>query len=81
MPPTVPVLGIPCTAIVFAQLVLNGENHGIRPFIVPLNDGHYMQPNVYAKYVSISVDEVYLPDQLTSCDYPGYYPIEAARTP
>ncbi|KAF8882699.1 hypothetical protein BD779DRAFT_1472828 [Infundibulicybe gibba] len=38
MPPTIPV-GIPCIGIVFARLMVDGEDRGIRPFIVPLNDG------------------------------------------
>lgn len=42
MPPTVPVLGRPCVAVVFAQLVVKNERRGIRPFLVTLNDGTFM---------------------------------------
>ncbi|KAF8510475.1 acyl-CoA dehydrogenase/oxidase [Hysterangium stoloniferum] len=49
MPPTIPVLGLPCVAIVFARLIVKGEHRGIRPFIVPLNDGHNMCHGVEAK--------------------------------
>ncbi|KAG1814207.1 acyl-CoA dehydrogenase NM domain-like protein [Suillus variegatus] len=42
MPPTVPVKGLPCVAIVFAQLYVDGECRGPRPFLVNLNDGYDM---------------------------------------
>ncbi|KAG2095721.1 acyl-CoA dehydrogenase NM domain-like protein [Suillus discolor] len=42
MPPTVPVKGLPCVAIVFAQLYADGECRGPRPFLVNLNDGYDM---------------------------------------
>ena len=38
MPPTVPA-GLPTVAVVWAKLMANGEDRGIRPFLVPLNDG------------------------------------------
>ncbi|PIL33677.1 hypothetical protein GSI_04301 [Ganoderma sinense ZZ0214-1] len=41
MPPTVPA-GLPCVAVVFARLIVDGEERGHRPFIVPLNDGKHM---------------------------------------
>ncbi|KAI0724922.1 hypothetical protein C8Q72DRAFT_643557 [Fomitopsis betulina] len=42
MPPTVPVLGRPCVAVVFAQLVVKNKRRGVRPFLVTLNDGTAM---------------------------------------
>jgi acyl-CoA oxidase len=45
MPPTTP-WGIPVTAIVFARLFVQGDDHGIKPFLVPLHDGHRMYPGV-----------------------------------
>ncbi|KAJ7738064.1 acyl-CoA oxidase [Mycena maculata] len=39
MPCTTPAGGIPRVAIVMARLQANGKFHGIRPFVVPLNDG------------------------------------------
>jgi acyl-CoA oxidase len=48
MPPTIPA-GTPCVAIVWARLKVGTEDRGIRPFIVPLNDGHNMCPGVVAK--------------------------------
>ncbi|KAJ7461834.1 acyl-CoA dehydrogenase NM domain-like protein [Mycena galericulata] len=48
MPPTTPV-GIPCVAIVFARVIVDGEDYGINPFLVHLNDGHGMASGVVAK--------------------------------
>lgn len=49
MPPTVPVKGLPCVAIVFAQLYVNGECRGPRPFLVNMNDGYHMCNGVTSK--------------------------------
>ncbi|KAF8148429.1 acyl-CoA dehydrogenase NM domain-like protein [Crassisporium funariophilum] len=48
MPPTVPT-GAPTIAVVFARLMVKGENWGVRPFLVPLNDGKQMCTGVTAK--------------------------------
>ncbi|KAI0633883.1 acyl-CoA dehydrogenase NM domain-like protein [Trametes polyzona] len=48
MPPTVPA-GLPCIAVVFAKLVVNGQDRGHRPFIVALNDGKQMCTGVQCK--------------------------------
>jgi acyl-CoA oxidase len=48
MPPTVPV-GIPTIAVVFARLVVGTEDRGIRPFVVPINDGCEMCSGVTAR--------------------------------
>ncbi|KAI0818486.1 acyl-CoA dehydrogenase NM domain-like protein [Trametes gibbosa] len=48
MPPTVPA-GLPCVAVVFAKLIVNGEDRGHRPFIVALNDGKQMCTGVQCK--------------------------------
>ncbi|KAG1737533.1 acyl-CoA dehydrogenase NM domain-like protein [Suillus paluster] len=49
MPPTIPVKGLPCIAIVFAQLFVNGECRGPRPFLVNINDGYHMCNGVTSK--------------------------------
>lgn len=51
MPPTVPVLGRPCVAIVYAQLRVDGERRGIRPFLVCVNDGNAMSGGITARHV------------------------------
>lgn len=42
MPPTTPRSGLPVVAVVIARLIVGGENYGVRPFLVPLGDGHEM---------------------------------------
>ncbi len=49
MAATVPVLGKPCYAVVWSQLVVDGEKRGIRPFVVQLNDGVHMCKGITAK--------------------------------
>ena len=48
MPPTIPA-GTPCVAIVWARLKVGTDDRGIRPFVVPLNDGKSMYPGITAK--------------------------------
>ncbi|EAT82554.2 hypothetical protein SNOG_10219 [Parastagonospora nodorum SN15] len=38
MPPSSPHSGMGRTAVVFARLMIAGKDHGVRPFITPLND-------------------------------------------
>ncbi|KAG2418696.1 hypothetical protein HFD88_001797 [Aspergillus terreus] len=49
MPPTTPRSGLPVVAVVIARLIVEGDNHGVRPFLVPLGDGHEMCKGVIAK--------------------------------
>ncbi|KAJ7748804.1 acyl-CoA oxidase [Mycena maculata] len=53
MPPTTPVLGRPCFAVVFAQLMVAGCPCGIRPFVVCLNDGFKMSPGISASVIPL----------------------------
>jgi acyl-CoA oxidase len=48
MPPTSPN-GIPVAAVVFARLFVSGSDHGVKPFMVPLHDGHRMYRGVISK--------------------------------
>jgi len=48
MPPTVPT-GLPTIGVVFARMIVKGEDYGVRPFLVPLNDGKRMCTGVTAK--------------------------------
>lgn len=54
MPPTTPV-GIPCIAIIFARAIINGEDRGVRPFVVPIHDGRDMNPGVVSKCVAPTI--------------------------
>jgi len=41
MPPTSPC-GIPVVGVIFARLIVNNEDWGIKPFVVQLSDGEHM---------------------------------------
>ncbi|KAG2049697.1 acyl-CoA dehydrogenase NM domain-like protein [Suillus hirtellus] len=60
MPPTVPVKGLPCVAIVFAQLYVDGECRGPRPFLVNLNDGYDMCNGVTSMRVLLQIRSINL---------------------
>ncbi|KAJ7485054.1 acyl-CoA dehydrogenase NM domain-like protein [Mycena galericulata] len=45
MPPTTPC-GLPCVAVVFARLIVDHVDRGVKPFLVPLHDGHMMYPGI-----------------------------------
>ncbi|KAI0292231.1 acyl-CoA dehydrogenase NM domain-like protein [Multifurca ochricompacta] len=50
MPPTSPVSpGFACIAVVFARTVVQGEDHGIKPFVVQIHDGQTTTPGVTIK--------------------------------
>ncbi|KAJ7144233.1 hypothetical protein C8R44DRAFT_827439 [Mycena epipterygia] len=53
MPPTIPVLGRPCYAAVFARLIVAGVSQGIRTFVVHINDGFKMCPGISAKILPL----------------------------
>ena len=49
MPPTIPI-GSPTISVVFACLLVDGEDYGIRSFLVPLNNGQQMCRGVTARF-------------------------------
>ncbi|KAF7796924.1 hypothetical protein EIP86_008109 [Pleurotus ostreatoroseus] len=51
MPPTIPG-GIPCVSIVFARLIVNNEDRGVKPFLVPLHDGMCMNRGISTRLLS-----------------------------
>jgi alkylation response protein AidB-like acyl-CoA dehydrogenase len=57
MPPTTPRSGLPTVAVVIARLIVDGENRGVRPFLVPLSDGREMCKGVTAKFVEIPLSD------------------------
>jgi acyl-CoA oxidase len=48
MPPTKPS-GLPTVAVVWAKLIVGGEDRGVRVFLVPINDGKQMCAGVTCK--------------------------------
>jgi hypothetical protein len=54
MPPTSPIApGFPCISVVFTRTFVNGEDHGVKPFVLQLHDGHSMTPGVKIKSVTV----------------------------
>ncbi|KAJ7190697.1 acyl-CoA dehydrogenase NM domain-like protein [Mycena pura] len=51
MPPTTPC-GIPCVAVVFARLIVDRMDRGIRPFLVPIHDGRTMYRGIVSRVLS-----------------------------
>lgn len=50
MPASIIAGGVPRIAVLMAQLIVRGQRCGIRPFVVPLNDGKTMHPGVSCRY-------------------------------
>ncbi|CEL10553.1 hypothetical protein ASPCAL13670 [Aspergillus calidoustus] len=49
MPPNTPRNGLPTIAVVIARLIVEGEDRGVRPFLVPMSDGKKMCKGVTSK--------------------------------
>ncbi|RAK97434.1 acyl-CoA oxidase [Aspergillus ibericus CBS 121593] len=69
MPPSAPVAGLPRIALVFAHLFVDGENRGIRAFIVPLNNGRQMHQGIKAWRLPDTGSGRALNHDLTSFDH------------
>lgn len=55
-------MGDKCVAVVFARALVNGEDHGVKPFLVPINDGINMHPGVVCKSVPETYSKIYSQD-------------------
>lgn len=53
MPPTTPLAGVPRLAVVFARLIVHGEDRGVKQFVVPLCDADRMLPGVVSRALPI----------------------------
>ncbi|KAH7247695.1 uncharacterized protein BKA55DRAFT_595249 [Fusarium redolens] len=49
MPPTTPYCEMPRVAIVFARLMIDGQSHGVKPFLVFLSDAGGMRPGITSR--------------------------------
>ena len=49
MPPTLPDVGVPRLGVVMARLKVGTKDCGVRPFLVPLNDGSSMYSGISAR--------------------------------
>ncbi|CAG8266986.1 unnamed protein product [Penicillium nalgiovense] len=66
MPPSMPIAGTRRIAIVMACLIFEGENRGIRPFVVPINDGKQMCKGVHSRLLPSITGGKMLDHALTS---------------
>ncbi|KAL3482939.1 acyl-CoA dehydrogenase NM domain-like protein [Aspergillus germanicus] len=69
MPVSTPISGIEKIAIVFARLVIAGKGHGVRAFIVRLNDGRQMMPGITAKLLPYRAGSSYLDHAITTFNH------------
>ena len=49
MPPTTPLGNVPKVAVVFAQLIVDNEAHGVRTFVVRITEGNRMCRGISSK--------------------------------
>ncbi|KAF5025512.1 hypothetical protein F66182_2417 [Fusarium sp. NRRL 66182] len=49
MPPTSPQGGVPLVAVVFARLMVEGEDRGVKPFVVWLSDSRQMYQGITSR--------------------------------
>jgi acyl-CoA oxidase len=49
MPPSTPRSGLPVIAVVIARLIVENEDRGVRPFLVPIGNGQEMCKGVVSK--------------------------------
>ncbi|KAL4882147.1 hypothetical protein BJY04DRAFT_227356 [Aspergillus karnatakaensis] len=69
MPVATPISGIEKIAIVFARLQIDGTDHGIRGFIVQLNDGKHMAPGITAKLLPNRAGSSFLDHAITTFNH------------
>lgn len=53
MAATMPFGGLPRIGVVMARLIVEGSDRGIRPFLVPFNDGQKMCVGVTCRFVLV----------------------------
>ncbi|TFK31054.1 acyl-CoA dehydrogenase NM domain-like protein [Crucibulum laeve] len=68
MPPTSPC-GIPVVAIVFARLIVDETDRGIKPFVVYLSDGSRMNKGITCKVTTVGGGSQSVKHALTSFDH------------
>ena len=69
MPPTTPCAGVPRVAVVFARLMSNNDDLGVRPFIVWLSDSTGMLPGVISRALPIRPGTKPLDHSITSFNH------------
>ncbi|GKU22964.1 unnamed protein product [Fusarium langsethiae] len=71
MPQTTPYCEMPRVAIVFARLIVDKEDHGVKPFLVLLSDARGMRPGVTSLMLPTRPGTKPLDHSLTSFNHVG----------
>ncbi|EXU95711.1 acyl-CoA dehydrogenase [Metarhizium robertsii] len=53
MPPSTPLCGVPRVAVVFARLIVDGHDHGVKPFVVKLCDAQPMCRGITSRVLPV----------------------------
>ncbi|PFH57598.1 hypothetical protein XA68_14805 [Ophiocordyceps unilateralis] len=69
MPPTTPLAGIPRVAVVFAQLIVDGDSRGVRPFIVRIHGEKTMMPGVTSRLMPARAGATSIDHAITTFDH------------
>ena len=69
MPPATPLLRRPRIGIIFARLIMKHEDHGIKPFVVWLNDSINMREGITSYVLSTRPGTKPLDYSITSFDH------------
>ncbi len=69
MPPSIPLTGIPRIAVVFARLIVDTADHGLKPFIVRLSDSKGMLPGIVSRLLPTRPGTKPLDHSITSFDH------------
>ncbi|KAI0505453.1 acyl-CoA dehydrogenase/oxidase [Xylaria bambusicola] len=69
MPPTSPAGGIGRVGVVFARLMVNGADHGVKPFVVNLSDEKDMLPGITSRLLPRRCGAKVLDHAITTFDH------------
>ncbi|RCI16331.1 hypothetical protein L249_3165 [Ophiocordyceps polyrhachis-furcata BCC 54312] len=69
MPPTTTLAGVARVAVVFAQLIVDGERRGVRPFIVKINGERTMAAGVKSRLMPMRSGPKCLDHAVTTFDH------------
>lgn len=69
MPPSTPQCGVPRVAIVFARLITDGMDYGVKPFLVRIADGEAMHRGITSRALPTRPGTKPLDHAITSFDH------------
>ncbi|CAG9942501.1 unnamed protein product [Clonostachys rosea f. rosea IK726] len=84
MPPNTTASGIPRTAVLYARLIVDQEDRGVRPFVVPLSEAGRLKPGITSKILPVRPGTKPLDHCITTFDrvlLPSYYLLGSTEKP